>query len=326
MQRTPPKTPTNSILNKEQPDIALKLTASSSPNKADKNITVRSKRQRLNDSGDKGAHTCSCEDLKTELLGILNTWKIEQEQTLSSWKADQDALLAVLVKDVTDLKKHLAVIKRTTLELDSGLTSVNKDCEELMEKVKNLEKGNSKKDECITHLENQIHDLNLQSRSASIELRNVPQHENEKSTDLVNIVAKVGKAVDLNIHESNLRDIYRLPGKQGSTPRSIVAEFTSVSKKIDFLTHVRRYNKERPVTDKLNTQTIGITGDKKPIYAAEHLTPTIRKLFYESRQLAREHKLSCYSLNGKIFMKKNPVDKPIQILSERCLSALISKI
>lgn len=321
MHRTPPKSPKMKTGHSfSDPNLT------SMPSDTDKNITIRSKRQRTEYSPNNTItqSPCACSELKNEVMQMLTAWKADQDIRLSTWKAEQDAVLSSLVNYVSELKRQCAEIQKTTLELDSSMTYFNKEFEEMRGKVSDLEKRYNKNDESVGLLECQIQDLSRQSRPATIELRNVPAKDNEKPEDLRSIVSGVGRVLDMEIHDSNLRDIYRLPGKPG-TSRSIVAEFTSVSRRNDFLSNIRRFNKERPVNDKLNTQTIGLTGDKKPIYVAEHLSPSMRKLFYESRQIAKSQKLSCWTLNGKIFMRKDPEDKPFQIKSARCLSELTSK-
>ncbi|KAJ8733066.1 hypothetical protein PYW07_015665 [Mythimna separata] len=333
MQRTPPKSPAKA---KKGQSPAISSHQSKTENTEDVNITVRSNKRRLNtppgkldDSPSKQVNTqpvsCTCMDLKHELLEMLTSWKIDHDNRLTMWKAEQNAMLSSLSKDVSELKVQCEEIRKTSIELDKGMTFINKSYEDLLKRVVNLEEKKVENIESVERIEKQIQDLQLHSRSATVELRNVPTKDNERTEDLVTIMSGVGKAVDLEILESHFRDIHRLPGKPG-LPRSIVAEFTSVSRKHEFLSNVRRYNKERTTMDKLNTHTIGLPGDKKPIYASEHLTASMRKLFYECRQFAKTHKLSCWSLNGKIFMRRNPEDKPTQIKSERCMSVFSNTV
>lgn len=324
--RTPPKSPkaTHKKVQSHSGDSENAVNISTAEPKG--NITTRTKRQRIDDSPKTPMPqtSCECNVLKTELMELLATWKSDQDIRFSTWKTDQDAMLSSLIKDVSELKTQCIEIRKITTELENSLTYMHKDYDDMKARVSALDKWALDKDETVQHLEKQIQELSLQSRSSTIELRNVPTKEQEKVDDLVAIVSQVGKAVDLNICKSSLRDIYRLPGKPGSS-RSIVAEFNSVSCRNDFLASVRRFNKDRTLNEKLNTHTIGLPGEKKPIYAAEHLTPSMRKLFYEARQLAKTYKLFCWCLNGKIFLKKNQDDKPTQITSDRSLSEFIKK-
>uniref|UniRef100_A0A2A4JL66 Zinc finger DNA binding protein n=1 Tax=Heliothis virescens TaxID=7102 RepID=A0A2A4JL66_HELVI len=249
------------------------------------------------------------------------------QQRVIIWKAEHDAILSGLTNDISDLKIQCSQIRESHLEIDRSVKFVNTCYEEIKNKFDEIQKLRKENDDRTVQLEQYIQDLQLQSRPATIELRNVPQKTKETADDLVAVVSAIGKVVDIAIEPSNLRDLYRLPGISG-TPRPIVAEFISVPKRNEFLSNVRRYNKERPITDKLNTASIGVPGDKKPIYVDEHLPPSKKKLFYDARTFAKANKFSCWNSHGRILLRRDSNDlneKPIQIKSAKCILALTKK-
>lgn len=117
----------------------------------------------------------------------------------------------------------------------------------------------------VLSLEKQIQDTQTQSLLTSIELRNVPFNEKGKETtaELVSTVKAVGPAVNMELHSTNLRDVYRI---SSTSPALIVADFASVSTRHEFLSSVKRFNKAQNKQDKLNSHTIGIPGRKAPIH------------------------------------------------------------
>uniref|UniRef100_A0A2A4K4N4 Reverse transcriptase domain-containing protein n=1 Tax=Heliothis virescens TaxID=7102 RepID=A0A2A4K4N4_HELVI len=281
MHRTPPKSPPKADIQGKPHTITDPVTSiiSNPPGQ----ITLRNKparankRQCVEDSPKSPTSptkqcSCACGDLKTELLSMLLSWKAEQDERLSQWKADQDALLKSLVKDVSELKQNYSEIQKKTIELDKGMTFINKDYEDIKSRVLVMESLEMDTKVSLSKYEKEIQDLRMQSRPASIELRNVPIKENENIVDLVSILTNIGKAVKLEISKTGLRDVYRLPGKPGN-PRPIVAEFISVSQRNDLLSSIKTYNKNRQVSDKINSQLIGLPGEKFPIYVAEYQTP-----------------------------------------------------
>ncbi|KAJ8719145.1 hypothetical protein PYW07_016701 [Mythimna separata] len=263
-------------------------------------------------------------DFKAELVDMLTKWKTDHDQLLRSWKADQDAILSKLVSDVSELKQQCLLNQTTNSEIERSMNFINNQHEDIISKVSKLEKERSENSEYICRLQKQIQDLHFQSRQATIELRNVPIKENENVQDLTSVLITVGNALGVDIPLSAFRDIYRIPGKPGLS-RPIVAEFCSVSTRNDFLAKARTYNKKRPIPDKFNTQTIGIAGERKPVYIDEHLPPTVKKLLYETRQFAKTHNFSTWYSNGRILLRKDPADKPIQIKSEKCLTKLVGQ-
>lgn len=201
---------------------------------------------------------------------------------------------------------------------------VNESYEEMKCKVVQLEQEKERNAETINNLEKQLQDLQFKSRSAAIELRNVPYKNEEKMEDLLNILSAFGRTMAVTIERADLRDLYRLPGKTGSV-RPIVAEFSSVSKRSEFLSAARLYNKDRPKEEKLNTRSIGLPGDKKPVYVDDHLTPTVKKLLYDTRQWAQPFNFIAWASNGNVYLKKTSKDKPVHVKSTKCLALLTKK-
>ncbi|KAJ8733149.1 hypothetical protein PYW08_001447 [Mythimna loreyi] len=201
------------------------------------------------------------------------------------------------------------------------MSFINEKFESLYSKASLLEKKGIDSEVHINRLNKQVQDLNFLSRQATIELRNIPTKDQETPADLISAVSSVGKTIDLEVQQSAFRDVYRIPGKPGLC-RPIVAEFSSVNKRNEFLSKVRKFNKERSVNDKLNTQLLGIAGEKKPVFIDEHLPPATKKLLYEARQFAKARNCTCWYSNGRILLKKDPADKPVEIKSEKCLTML----
>ncbi|KAJ8714535.1 hypothetical protein PYW07_002760 [Mythimna separata] len=320
MQRTPPKTGLSQGQSVSEPDIPTATAG-----KADAvNITTRNKRQRLADSPNKeewSEQSGPFSAFKLELMDMLTTWKSEQEKLLRSWKDEQAVILSNLVRDVTELKRKCLSIEKSNAEIDNSMSFINEKFESLNSKVSLLEKERIDHQDHINHLKKQVQDLNFLSRQATIEVRNIPMNEKETPTDLISAVSSIGKTVNMEVGQSAFRDVYRIPGKAGLC-RPIVAEFSCVNKRNEFLAKVRKFNKERSVNDKLNTQLIGIAGEKKPVYIDEHMPPATKKLLYDVRQFAKARSYSSWYSNGRILLKKDPTDKPVEIKSDKCLSML----
>lgn len=325
MQRTPPKTSLSPGQSLSEPDIP---TASTEKADSAVNITVRNKRQRLASSPNSEAYTDRSgvfSAFKLDLMEMLANWKSEQEKLLISWKEEQAAILSRLVREVAELKQKCLSIEESNAEIDRSMSFINEKHEAIISKISTLEKGKTDNEDHINRLNIQIQDLNYLSRQATIELRNIPIKERETNEDLISAVSSVGKTISIDVQSSAFRDVYRIPGKPGLC-RPIVAEFSCVNKRNEFLAKVRKFNKERSINDKLNTQLIGIAGGKTPVYVDEHLPPATKKLLYNVRQFAKARSYSSWYSNGRILLKKHPADKPIVIKSEKCLTLLTTPV
>lgn len=323
--RTPPGsgrenlTPGKSI---SDPDLLTSQDKSQSNN----NATLRGKRQRVEDSPTNRSNNASVniDGLKSDLMQMLTAWKAEQDKRFTDWKSEQDRTLSLLVREVSDLKQQCQQIQKCNLEIEQGMQHINNNYEDIKTKICALEREKRENVEKIDKLEKRIHDMSLMTRSASIEFRNIPLRKQERYCDLLDIVSSIGQAVNSGVKSSNFRDIYRLPGRPGSV-RPIVAEFTSVSARNDYLLSVRTFNRERSLSDKLSTKTISLPGDQKPIFVDEHLTPSLKKLLYETRIVAKQNNYTCWHSNGKILMRMAKDDKPIHIETVKCLTFLSKK-
>lgn len=329
LQRTPPKTPRSPIGNigqtqtRSEPDITTAVTECDYVN------TKRNKHQRNNISPQGGSEDMSFLEPQ-ELQDILVKWKTEQDNKIAELLADQNTLIAELSSNIKDIKIQNNKIQASNSEIcksNAGIVQsiefFNKQFEDLKIEVETLRKERREQQSLIESLERKIVDLQHKARSSAIELRNIPQVSSESSTSLLKTVVGVGTAIGVRIGETELRDIYRLPGKStaSTSPRPIIAEFSTVQTKQTVLSAVRAYNKGKGKDDKLNTAAMGLSGDRHPVYISEHLPASTKKLFYQAREFANKNTYKfCWIANGNIFLRKLEGDKHILVSSEKCLT------
>ncbi|KAF9412467.1 hypothetical protein HW555_009037 [Spodoptera exigua] len=148
----------------------------------------------------------------------------------------------------------------------------------------------------------------------------IPKTEQrETSGDLINSIQKLGKILNIDIETSGIRDIYRVNTKTDNN-KPIIVEFVSKLTKENIITAVKKFNSENR-NNKLNTTHLQIKGPQNPIYVAETLTASARKLFYLSREFAKEHNYSfCWVANGRIFLRKAEGQKSTRVDSESDLN------
>lgn len=85
----------------------------------------------------------------------------------------------------------------------------------------------------------------------------------------------------------------------------------------------RNFNKSKLNSDKLHTEHLGIPGQRLPVFVAEYLPPSARKLFYQARVFAKENKFQyCWYKGGRIFLRREKSQPHYLIKSEQCLNNL----
>lgn len=306
IQRSPPATPARETDN---PRIFSTPDIFHNPNEPEtSNITSRSKRFRPD-------FPPGCE---------WNNFEKKIMKLFTSWKTDQEALLGKLTSELTEIKTQNVEIQKTNAETLKTVEFLSHDYDCIKKSLQKLERENSEQRNYILDLEKKVEDLQLRSRSSCIEIRNVPAIEKETARDLTSIVLKICEAIQPSDNPPQLRDVYRLPGKKGSN-RPIVAEFLTVPSKNQVLDACRTFNKGLPSTEKLNTGHIGVPGEVKPVYIADHLPRTQRQLFFEARSFAKMNNYKyCWSQNGKIFLREREGMDSLVINSTACLKKLLT--
>ncbi|XP_073955681.1 uncharacterized protein [Choristoneura fumiferana] len=257
---------------------------------------------------------------KDEIKEILTTWKSEQDKYLKQVLKEQNVLMCKLSADISELKAQNMSIQKTNLEIEKSVAFINQQYEEIKRQIDTLHRERKEYLFTIEELEKKVLDLQLSSRCSSVEIRNVPATENESAADLTQIVSSLGKV--LSTSTNGIRDIYRVPGKP-DTIKPIVVEFNSVDVKNKVITAAKTYNKGRSKDDRLNTSHIGLSKVRQPIYVAEHLPSSIKKLFFLAREFSNRNNFRfCWSSNGKVFLRKEQGAKYIVVKSEQTLRDL----
>lgn len=276
LKRTPPKT----SQAKSESDIATAVLQSDYVN------INRSKCPREDNSPQSEPRLTSL-----NLQENLAAWKTEQDSNMSKFLAEQTSIMSNLASDIGEIKAQNvqiqssnAEIRKSNEEMFKSITLMNKKFEDMKKEVEYLRKERQEQHTYIQSLEQKISDLQRMTRGSGIELRNIPLESSENTDSLTKTVCNIGELVGLSIAESDLRDIYRLPGKTTSsnTARPILAEFTTVKKKQALLSAVRSYNKGKGKENKLSTKLLGMPGERKPVYIEEQLSASSNSIRLEN--------------------------------------------
>lgn len=315
--RSPPATPENS-LSHSYSDPELGKSSSSQDIGHSKS---RPKRPR-SECSPRNDFDIFKSELKEELQEMLTTWNTNQGNKISNLLEKQSMILNKLVNEVNDLKSQNSLIHKSLDEFEKSMNFMNAQYEDILKKVEVMEKERSELRSYNLTLENKIKDLEQNSRNSCVEIRNVPVPAKETHTDLTSVVTKIATTINIEINPMDVRDIRRLPGKPGSN-KPIVVEFSKVNTKNLFLDSSRDYNKKRGKQDKLNTESIGLDGDKQPVFVSEYLPAGAKKLFHLAREFANQHNYQfCWTSNCNIFLRKETGAKYILVKSEQTLLEL----
>ncbi|CAG5031771.1 unnamed protein product [Parnassius apollo] len=138
---------------------------------------------------------------------MFASWNKIQTRTLSEKiEQQQSTILNKLVSEVNELNTQNSELNKSFLEVEKLVKFVSTQYDDISKNVLDLENGNSYLTQKVKALENSIKDLQLFSRSSTIEIRNVLVKDNETLDDLVSVVTGIEKIIDENITPTDLRD------------------------------------------------------------------------------------------------------------------------
>lgn len=230
---------------------------------------------------------------KSEIMTLLTTWRAEDENKHKKW--DQT----------------LTEIKNTTRELEKSMDFITSQYEEMSLKINGLEQKTILQEEVISSLKNEVEHLQRESRKTCLELRNVPAEAGENKKTLSDSFVTLCKAMSVDTTPSEIKDIYRIPGKREAN-KPVIIELATKEKKICVLKAAKEFNIQHR-NAKLNASHLGLK-QNTPIYVSDHLTPLANRLFFLARDLVKSNIFKyCWSSNGKIFVKKTD-DTPIILI------------
>lgn len=235
----------------------------------------------------------------------------------SEFEYNQNRKLDSINSTVCDISEQNAQIQQS-------ITFFSQRYDELLDRLASTEQENSLLKKQLSSLESRIDFLERNTRSAIVEISNLPSTASENEDTLTENLIAIGTTINQPISRNYIKNIHRMKPKKASTaPGTVIVEFNSINLKNQVLKNSRLYNKQNSKA-KLSTTSIKLPGPTIPIYIAESLTSYNKHLYYLARKLQKEGKCeSCWSNRGKVYIKKNSDSSPYCINSEKDLTNLI---
>ncbi|KAL0894671.1 hypothetical protein ABMA27_013220 [Loxostege sticticalis] len=297
-----PRSPPAAALNKSQSASESDIARATSMAFEDVNVTQRdSKRRRLSDT-----------EKESERDDFRNIIREELHVMLQSLQSQQNTRLDALEKHFTEIKAQeceikkinptLLELKNTNANIDSTISFLASQNEDLKKRLEQMEAENRKDKEHIGVLEQRIEDLQREGRKANLEIKNVPKLTDETRQTLIGMVTKLSETVGYKLNEGHITDIYRVKGKKGATADDC-----------KLLTRCKAYN--RKTKEKLCAKHLGL---KKNEDAA--------RLFFLARELVKNNTYKyCWTAYGRIYLRENDTSPVITVRAEAQISSLMLK-
>lgn len=224
---------------------------------------------------------------------------------------DVACTISSLEKDFTD----------TTDYLQRGQDDLIKELELASGRIKALELERSALQSDIASLDRRLVTIEKTSRSHNLEIHMVPEKRNE---NVLNIIKKLHETVNLAVEAGNICSVRRVAklDPKSERPRNILVTLQSERLRDNLLSAVRRYNKANR-SNTLSSLHLGVEGERRSIYVAEHLSPTTKKLHAETRKYAKDKGYKYVWVKyERIYVRKDDNGSAIHIKNSNDLNKL----
>ena len=219
--------------------------------------------------------------------------------------------VATLLPENNKLWMDMAELKSSVAKNNNNITKMKEEMKQQCKYVASLEKQitsltkvTKKQREELEVLQVGLDDLEQYSRKNSLELHGIPE-EIDMSTD--EIVCKVAEAIGVNIKSDDIEISHRLNRRHGIKP--IIAKFSSHKDKTKIY-KARLQLRGRSVMD-IFPDYSSTTDTPKRIYINENLTQYRKGMMDLALKKKKDEKIpSAWSLDGKIFVKTSPTERP----------------
>lgn len=242
----------------------------------------------------------------------LNTGLTAQFENINSSLSDIQTSIKKLTTDNTQINNCLSEVKTRLDDVEKSADFCNDWQKEINERMKSTDdyiKENKILSERVLKLENQISSINQQSRQCNIEISNVPEKRGENLLDIVN---KLSKVINLSIPASDVVNIHRVPhaaaaDQKNPRPKNIILKLNTRIMRDKILAAARGKKS-------LNSNDLSISGTPQLIYFNEHLTLDNKKLFRMCREEASKHGYKYVWVKHGVILTRKSDTSPVLVV------------
>lgn len=259
------------------------------------------------------------------LLNITKRTKRKEAETpgdLCYYESKIDGLRESQENRFDTLTSAITTLIEQNKDIKNSLEYMSTKYDSLISKVETLERENQHYRTKVQLLEDKLESLETHLKSTSIVVRNIPKSEPETKQHLTNtiknIISTIGSSPPLQ--ELEVRDIYR------NKSSAIVVDFTTTSRKVNFFSKFRQYNKSKRSNNEsqLNTHNINLPGLAKPIYISDHHTARTGYLYFLAREQVKSKRLiAAWTSHGQVLVRIGDGEPAVRINKEEDLQKLL---
>lgn len=255
----------------------------------------------------------------TAIIDQLDAFKKEMREMMELFSGKQE-------NEIQQITRTLKDIQQSNAKIENSISFVTAQNEELQKKINQLENQAKEDKKYTTLLENKLEEFQMGSRKSNFVIKNVPKKNSESKEDLIEMVMCLCQNIDCTIYKYDIKDIYRVRGKNTEIENSpIIVETGSTLLKGEIMKMGKAFNLKHK--SKLCCKHLGFkTQEDTPIFLSEHLTPKGSRLHFLARDLAKSGAYKfCWTAYGKVYLKRDELSPTLNIKSEEQVHQLTLK-
>lgn len=259
------------------------------------NVTIRKKTR---DHDEFTRMETMIKEMKTMISDLVT------KQTYQSEKIDNlQAALEGIRSQNNIISAQNSEIRTQNEEIQKTVTFLSEKYDDVIQDMSNLQAQCDNNQKVIKTLEQKIDFLEKSSKESSIEIKNLPSQNPETKETLINSIQKLGNKINQPVHNSDIKNIFRLKSKTASVG-AVIVDFSTTNIKEQFLASTRNYNKQHK-DDRLSSTHLLDNCPKHPLYVSEVLTTMAKRLHYLAREFVKSSDYEqCWTANGKVYVRQ----------------------
>lgn len=213
---------------------------------------------------------------------------------------------ADLRKEVEELKQSMSFMNETF----EALRTKGDELETLKKEHASLKLEKAELEQSLANTRKELIELKQYTRLSNIEIKGIPQNENESLGD---IVQKIGEKIGLNFEPTDIDVVHRVPTKDRKKT-NVIVKFATRAARDNFLQCARK--------KRLSADDIGFS-ETNPVYLNEHLCPEYKMLLGLAIARKKENWKFVWVSNSKILARKAENSTVIHIATRDDLSKIV---
>ncbi|PZC76444.1 hypothetical protein B5X24_HaOG204683 [Helicoverpa armigera] len=177
-----------------------------------------------------------------------------------------------------------ATLEKQREDILESINFLSEKYEVALKQIASLQNEKKEDRKRIVALEERVDYLERKTSAATIEIRNVPklisdQNKFESKENLSLFVAKLGKIVDVELKDTDIKDIYRIkPQEKFNGTGTIITEFSTVVGKEKVLAAIKKFNKDKQEVCNMAAKAASESARDESLYEPWDMTPREKEL------------------------------------------------